>query len=164
MRQVLVNGVIVQMDRRGQVTGYAGGLKGSTQHWPAVYPPECEIPTFVAAVDSAVKRSRPDPTASSGLGPPSSADIAAIAHSCFRSIRAARDFVDRRSKPAHRSHRASNALRPDCSGATTDTTPGRHNRSGDPPGKAARLFGKSCSATQRGPAKWTPPSPKTLLR
>src|SRR5215813_1077555 len=96
LRRNLPNGLAA-----GQLTGLRGGLKGSTQHWPAVYPPECEIPTFVAAVDSAVKRSRPDPTASSGLGPPSSADIAAIAHSCFRSIRAARDFVDRRSKPAH---------------------------------------------------------------
>ena len=28
------------------------GLKGSTQHWLAVYPPEFEIPTFFAAVDS----------------------------------------------------------------------------------------------------------------
>jgi len=26
-----------------------GGLKGSTQHWPAVYPPEFEIPRFVVA-------------------------------------------------------------------------------------------------------------------
>ena len=26
-----------------------GGLMGSTQHWPAVYPPEFEIPRFVAA-------------------------------------------------------------------------------------------------------------------
>ena len=26
----------------------SGGLKGSLQHWPAVYPPEFEIPTFVA--------------------------------------------------------------------------------------------------------------------
>ncbi len=28
-----------------------GGLKGSTQHWLAVYPPEFEIPTFFAAFD-----------------------------------------------------------------------------------------------------------------
>ena len=28
-----------------------GGLKGSTQHWLAVYPPEFEIPTFFVAVD-----------------------------------------------------------------------------------------------------------------
>jgi hypothetical protein len=27
----------------------SGGLKGSTQHWPAVYPPEFEIPRFVVA-------------------------------------------------------------------------------------------------------------------
>src|SRR5580693_8822898 len=26
-----------------------GGLKGSTEHWPAVYPPEFEIPKFVVA-------------------------------------------------------------------------------------------------------------------
>jgi len=26
-----------------------GGLKGSMQHWPVVYPPEFEIPRFVAA-------------------------------------------------------------------------------------------------------------------
>ncbi len=29
--------------------GKRGGLKGSTQHWPAVYPPECEIPRFAVA-------------------------------------------------------------------------------------------------------------------
>jgi hypothetical protein len=28
-----------------------GGLKGSTQHWLAVYPPEFEIPTFFVAFD-----------------------------------------------------------------------------------------------------------------
>ena len=28
-----------------------GGLKGSVQHWPAVYPPGSEIPTFFVAVD-----------------------------------------------------------------------------------------------------------------
>lgn len=27
----------------------AGDLKGSMQHWPAVYPPEFEIPRFVVA-------------------------------------------------------------------------------------------------------------------
>ena len=31
------------------VTDKVGGLKGSTQHWLAVYPPECEIPRFVEA-------------------------------------------------------------------------------------------------------------------
>ena len=28
-----------------------GGLKGSTQHWLAVYPPGFESPTFVAGAD-----------------------------------------------------------------------------------------------------------------
>jgi hypothetical protein len=28
-----------------------GDLKGSMQHWLAVYPPEFEIPTFFVAVD-----------------------------------------------------------------------------------------------------------------
>src|ERR1700676_2814480 len=78
-----------------------GGLKGSTQHWLAVYPPEFEIPTFFVAVDSDAARSRPDPTASSRTDPPSSAGIAAIDRSCFRSSRAAWDSVDRRSKPLH---------------------------------------------------------------
>jgi hypothetical protein len=35
--------------RQKPVTDKAGGLKGSTQHWPAVYPPEFEIPRFVVA-------------------------------------------------------------------------------------------------------------------
>src|SRR5262249_20481149 len=83
------------------VPGKSGGLKGSTQHWPAVYPPECEIPKFLVAVDSGAERSHPDPTARSGTGPPSSAGIAAVARSCFRSIRAAMDFADHRSKPVH---------------------------------------------------------------
>src|SRR5215470_9714471 len=79
-----------------------GGLKGSTQHWIAVYPPEFEIPTFFVAVDSDAERSRPGPTASSRTDPLSSAGIAAIARWCFRLSRAARDFADRRSKPVHR--------------------------------------------------------------
>ena len=29
----------------------AGGLKGSMQHWLAVYPPEFQIPMFFVAVD-----------------------------------------------------------------------------------------------------------------
>ena len=83
------------------VTDNRGGLKGSMQHWLAVYLPEFEIPTFVVAVDSSGERPGPDPTASSWTDPPSSAGIAAIARWCFRSGRVARDFVDRRSKPVH---------------------------------------------------------------
>ena len=45
-----------------------GGLKGSTQHWLAVYPPEFEIPTFFVAVDSDAEQSRPGPTASERIG------------------------------------------------------------------------------------------------
>ena len=29
----------------------SGGLKGSMQHWLAVYPPEFQIPMFFVAVD-----------------------------------------------------------------------------------------------------------------
>ena len=36
-------------ERKGPVTAIGGGLKGSLQHWPVVYPPEFEIPRFVAA-------------------------------------------------------------------------------------------------------------------
>jgi hypothetical protein len=32
-----------------QIPKKPGGLKGATQHWPAVYPPEFEIPRFVVA-------------------------------------------------------------------------------------------------------------------
>ena len=32
---------------RKPVSGKTGGLKDSMQHWPAVYPPEFEIPRFV---------------------------------------------------------------------------------------------------------------------
>ena len=71
------------------------------QRWLAVYLPEFEIPSFFVAVDSDAERSRPAPTASSKTDPRSSAGIAAIARSCFRSSRAARDFADRRSKPVH---------------------------------------------------------------
>jgi len=80
----------------------AGGLNGSTQHWLGVYRLEFEIPKFFAAVDSDVMQSRPGLTVSSTTDLPSSADIAAIIRSCFRSSLAARDFADRRSKPGHR--------------------------------------------------------------
>ena len=33
------------------VSDNAGGLKGSMQHWLAVYPPEFQIPMFFVAVD-----------------------------------------------------------------------------------------------------------------
>ena len=33
------------------VSDNPGGLKGSMQHWLAVYPPEFEIPMFFVAVD-----------------------------------------------------------------------------------------------------------------
>jgi hypothetical protein len=39
----------------------SGGLKGSMQQWPAVYPLECEIPTFLVGVDLAAERSCPTP-------------------------------------------------------------------------------------------------------
>jgi len=39
--------VNIRIDRIGPEK--RGGLKGSTQHWPAVYPPEFEIPRFVVA-------------------------------------------------------------------------------------------------------------------
>jgi len=34
---------------KSQVLENGGDLKGSTQHWLAVYPPEFEIPRFVVA-------------------------------------------------------------------------------------------------------------------
>ncbi len=40
-----------------------GGLKGSMQHWLAVYPPESEIPTFLVAVDSGAERFHRGPIA-----------------------------------------------------------------------------------------------------
>src|SRR5947209_15015429 len=83
-----------------------GGLKGSTQHWLAVYPPEFEIPTFFVAVDSDAERFRPGPTASSRTDPPSSAGTGAGAHWCFRSSRAAKGSADRRSRPVHQIGRA----------------------------------------------------------
>src|SRR2546427_482798 len=89
--------------RLGRITPEkSGGLKGSTQHWLAVYPPEFEIPTFFVAVDSDAERFRPGPTASSRTDPPSSAGTGAGAHWCFRSSRAAKGSADRRSRPVHR--------------------------------------------------------------
>ena len=43
-REILVS-VVIYSERSEN----PGGLKGSTQHWPAVYPPEFEIPRFVVA-------------------------------------------------------------------------------------------------------------------
>src|SRR5262249_35791563 len=79
--------------------GKRGGLNGSTQHFLAVYSQESENLKFVVGVDSDVERSGPSPTASNWKDPLSSAGIGAGAHWCFRSIHAARDFADRRSKP-----------------------------------------------------------------
>src|ERR1700719_1848051 len=56
--------------------GNRGGLKGSMQHWLAVYPPEFQIPMFFVAVDSDAGRSGPGPTGSSRTDPPSSTGIA----------------------------------------------------------------------------------------
>jgi hypothetical protein len=39
-----------------QATGNGGGLNGSMQHWPAVYLPEFEIPTFFSDVDLSAAR------------------------------------------------------------------------------------------------------------
>src|SRR6202030_3670675 len=65
----------LQLDDRPWLTPEKrGGLKGSMQHWLAVYPPEFEIPTFFVAVDSDAGRSRTGPTGSSRTDPLSSAD------------------------------------------------------------------------------------------
>src|ERR1700722_5538061 len=69
----LTNGILRYWVSILPVAENRGDLKGSTQHWLAVYPPEFEIPTFFVAVDSDAARSRPDPSASSRTDPPSSA-------------------------------------------------------------------------------------------
>src|ERR1700680_1130285 len=59
----------------------SGGLKGSTQHWLAVYPPAFEIPTFFVGADLNAERFRPGPSVSSKTDLLSSAGIAARARS-----------------------------------------------------------------------------------
>jgi len=51
--------------RDGNSPDKSYGLKGSMQHWLAVYAPEFEIPTFFVAVDSDGERFRPGPAANS---------------------------------------------------------------------------------------------------
>ena len=80
-------------------------LRRSTQHLLAVYSQEFQSPAFFSGVDSGAARPGRDALASGQIGQCLAGSIAATADSCFRSSHAARDFVDRRSRPAHRGYR-----------------------------------------------------------
>ena len=81
--------------------GKSGGLSRSTQHFLEVYSQESENLEFVVGVDLSAALLCSDPTGNTRLGLCSSGNIVARARLCFRSSRAAKDFVDRGSKPAH---------------------------------------------------------------
>src|SRR5258706_8567790 len=78
-----------------------GGLNGWTQHLLAVYSPESENLRSFSGVDLSATLLCPDGTGYSRTGRFSSGSIVVIAHSCFRSSRAAKDFADHRNRLSH---------------------------------------------------------------
>src|SRR6266849_8871008 len=80
---------------------YRGGLNGSTQHLLGVYLQESENLRFFSGVGLSATLLCPVPTGYSRTGLFSSASIVVIAHSCFRSSRAAKGFADHRSRLSH---------------------------------------------------------------
>src|ERR1700745_2721015 len=85
----------------GSVSGNAGGLNGSTQHFPEVYSQESENLKSLAGVDLSAALLCSDPTGNSRLGLRSSGSIVVRARLCFRSSRVARDSADNRSRLSH---------------------------------------------------------------
>src|SRR5580704_15686237 len=84
-----------------EMSGNAGGLNGSTQHFLEVYSQESENLKFVVGVDLRAALLCSDLTANSQLGLLSSGSIVVRARWCFRSSRVARDFADHRSRLSH---------------------------------------------------------------
>src|ERR1700733_3008881 len=84
-----------------EMSGFRGGLNGSTQHFPEVYSQESENLKFVVGVDLSAALLCSDPTGNSRLGLRSSGSIVVRARLYFRSSRVARDSADHRSRLAH---------------------------------------------------------------
>src|SRR5580704_5712076 len=76
------------------LSGYCGGLNGSTQHFPEVYSQESENLKSVAGVDLSATPLCSDPTGNSRTGRFSSGSIVVKARWCFRSSHVARDSAD----------------------------------------------------------------------
>src|ERR1043166_4068122 len=79
------------------LSGFLGGLNGSTQHFPEVYSRASENPRFVVGVDLSAARICSDPTGNIRSGLHSSGSIVVTARLCFRSSHVARDSADHRS-------------------------------------------------------------------
>src|SRR5580700_1035159 len=85
------------------ISGNAGGLNGSTQHFLEVYSQESENLKFVVGVDLSAALLGSDLTGNSRLGLCSSGSIVVRARLCFRSSRVARAAgPDRISQLHHR--------------------------------------------------------------
>jgi len=92
--------------RRNEKIGFSspdksGGFNGSTQHLLEVYSQESESLRFFSGVDLSAVPLCPVPTGCNRTGLFSSGSIVVIAHSCFRSSRAAKGFADHRSRLSH---------------------------------------------------------------
>src|ERR1700682_2942930 len=90
-----------QLFGRRSVSGTRGGLNGSTQPLLEVYSQESESLRFFSGVDLSAALFCPDPTGYTRTGLFSSGSIVVIAHSCFRSSRAAKGFEDHRNRLSH---------------------------------------------------------------
>ena len=85
-----------------EMSGNAGGLNGSTQHFLGVYSQESENLKFLVGVDLGAALLCSDPTGNSRLGLRSSGSIVVRVRLYFRSSRVARDGTGHRSRPGHR--------------------------------------------------------------
>src|SRR5260370_27683103 len=94
-----------QSGRNGSLSAHLSGnacqLNRSTQHFLEVYSQEFEILEFFLDADLTAAPLCPDPLAYSRTGQFSWGSIVVIAHSCFRSCRAAMDFADHRNRLSH---------------------------------------------------------------
>src|ERR1700678_4497897 len=84
-----------------EMSGNAGGLNGSTQHFLGVHSQESENLKFLVGVDLGAALLGSDPTGNSRLGLRSSGSIVVRVRLYFRSSRVARDSADHRSRLAH---------------------------------------------------------------
>src|SRR5215467_8720806 len=84
-----------------EMSGFPGGLNGSTQHFLEVYSQESENLKFVVGVDLSAALLCSDPTGNSRLGLCSSGSMVVRARWCFRSSRVARDSADHKSTLSH---------------------------------------------------------------
>src|ERR1700733_12083841 len=87
--------------KRDHLSGFSGGLNGSTQHFLEVYSQESENLKFVVDVDLSAALLCSDPTGNSRSGLCSSGSIVVRARWCFRSSHVARDSADHRSRLSH---------------------------------------------------------------